>query len=112
MAMAVNFRWKGVNLQAAQPNSVKNGWADSISQAATAIAGMKERRFNREQTERRNRIEDEDRSRRIAEEDRRKKVYGEAADMMRGKAAEREALVREAETLRAEIAQLKAQVGG
>lgn len=112
MAMAVNFRWKGVNMQAAQPNSVRNGWDKSLTQAATAISDMKARRFNREQTERRNAIEDEDRARRMDEENRRKKVYGEAADMMRGKASERAALVQEAGQLRAEIAQLKAQIGG
>lgn len=112
MAMAVNFRWKGSNLQAAQPNSVKNGWAQSLTQAATAISDMKNRRFNREQTERRNAIEDEDRARRIDEENRRRKVYGEAAEMMRNKAQERAALVQEAERLRGEIAQLKAQIGG
>lgn len=112
MAMAVNFRWRSSNLQAAQPNSVKNGWAQSLTQAATAISDMKNRRFNKEQAERRNRIEDEDRARRIDEEERRKKVYGDAADMMRGKAQERAALVQEAEKLRSEIAELKARIGG
>ena len=106
MAMAVNFRWRGSNLQAAQPNSVKNGWAQSLTQAATAITDMKNRRFNKEQAERRNRIEDEDRARRIAEEDRRKQVYGEAADMMRGKAAERARLVQRADEIRARLAEL------
>ena len=109
MALAVNFRWKGTNVQAKQPDTAL---ATSITQSAQAIALAKDRRFNRDQAERRNAIEDEDRRRRIDEEERRKKVYGEAADMMRGKAQERAALVKEAEQLRAEIAQLQAQVGG
>lgn len=98
MPLAVNFRWKGTNVQAKQPDT---SLATSITQAAQAINTAKDRRFNREQTERRN-----------ADEDRRKKVYGEAAEMMRGKARERAALVGEAERLRSEIAELKAQVGG
>lgn len=112
MPLAVSFRWKTPAVQAAQPDSVKNGWDKSLTQAAQGIASAKDRRFNREQAERRNRIEDEDRTRRIEEEDRRRKVYGEAADIMRAKASERAALVKEAEAIRAEIAQLKAQAGG
>lgn len=112
MPLAVSFRWKTPAIQAAQPDSVKNGWDRSLTQAAQGIASAKERRFNREQAERRNRIEEEDRARRIEEEDRRRKVYGEAADIMRAKSSERAALVKEAEAIRAEIAQLKAQAGG
>ncbi len=106
MPMAVNFRWKTPNIQASQNNFVKNGWAEGLSGAATAIAAAKERRYNKAQTERRNAIEDEDRARRIAEEDRRKQVYGEAADMMRGKAAERARLVQRADEIRARLAEL------
>lgn len=109
MAMAVNFRWRGSNVQAKQPDT---SIATSMSQAAQAISSAKDRRFNREQAERRNAIENEDRERRISEEERRRKVYGDAADMMRGKARERADLVREAEALRSEISALKAQVGG
>ena len=74
--------------------------------------GDRHHRHEEPQAERRNRIEDEDRARRIDEEERRKKVYGDAADMMRGKAQERAALVQEAEKLRSEIAELKARIGG
>lgn len=109
MPLAVNFRWKGTNVQAKQPDTAL---ATSITQAAQAIQTAKDRRFNRDQAERRNAIEDEERARRIAEEDRRKKVYGDAAEIMRGKARERAALVSEAERLRSEIAELQAQVGG
>lgn len=112
MPLAVSFRWKTPAVQAAQPDSVKNGWDKSLTQAAQGIASAKDRKFNREQAERRNRIEDEDRRRRIDEEERRKKVYGEAADIMRAKASERAALVQEAEKLRSEIAELKARIGG
>lgn len=111
MPMAVNFRWKTPNIQAAQPNSVKDGWAQSLTQAAQGISDLKQYRQTKKEQERRNRIEDEDRARRIEEEDRRKKVWGEAADMMRGKAEERAALVREQQQLQRQIAELKAKLG-
>ena len=111
MPMAVNFRWKTPNFVASQNKFVQNGWAEGLSNAASAIASAKERSFNKKQQERRNLIEDEDRARRIAEEDRRKQVYGEAADMMRGKAGERAKLMQEAQNIKYQIEQLKAELG-
>ena len=53
------------------------------------------------------RMED-DRQRRIAEDERQKKLYGETADMIRGKASEREALVKKREEILERLNQLKA----
>lgn len=107
MPMAVNFRWKSPNIQASQPNSVKNGWDKSLTQAAQAISDAKQYRFNKEQTERRNKIEDEDRQRRIDFEDKQRAAWKESADLMRGAAQERDALVKRADEIRARIAQLQ-----
>lgn len=106
MPMAVNFRWKAPTVQAAQPNSVKDGWAQSFTQAAQAISDAKDYRWKKAETERRNRIEDEDRSRRTEWEDRQRSAWGEAANMMRGLAGERAKLVKRAEEIRSRLAQL------
>lgn len=107
MPMAVNFRWKSPNIQASQPNSVKNGWDKSLTQAAQAISDLKQYRFNKKETERRNKIEDEDRQRRMDFEDKQRAAWKESADLMRGAAQERDALVKRAEEIRARIAQLQ-----
>lgn len=112
MALAVNFRWKTPQQQQVRSDWEKDGWGEGLDKMANTIANVKRSRYEKAQTERRNAIEDEDRRRRMEEEDRRKRVYGEAADMMRGKAEYRANLVRQAEALRSEIEQLKAQVGG
>lgn len=106
MPMAVNFRWKTPTVQAAQPGSVKDGWAQSFTQAAQAISDAKDYRWKKSETERRNRIEDEDRARRTGWEDRQRSAWGEAANMMRGLAGERAGLVKRAEEIRARLAQL------
>ena len=106
MPMAVNFRWKTPTVQASQPNSVKDGWAQSFTQAADAISNAKEYRWKKAETERRNRIEDEDRQRRIDWEERQRSAWGEAANIMRGLAGERAKLVKRAEEIRAKLAQL------
>lgn len=112
MAFAVNFRWKTPQQQQVRSEWEKDGWGEGLDKMANTITNVKRSRYEKAQTERRNAIEDEDRRRRMEEEDRRKRVYGEAADMMRGMADKRVGLVRQAEALRSEIAQLKAQVGG
>lgn len=110
MPLSINFRWKtpNVSVSTAEEESRAQGFKD----LANGIGAARDRRYMRQQTERRNAIEDEDRRRRIEDEERRKQVYGEAAEMMRGKAKERSELVREAEMLRGEIAELKARIGG
>lgn len=107
MPFAVNFRWKTPNVQAVQPASVRDGWDKSISQAAQGIASMKQSRFNKKEAERRNRIEDEDRKRRMDFEDKQRQAWKESADLMRGAARERDALVKEKAELEARIAQLQ-----
>ena len=106
MPLSVAFRWKSPNIQASQPNSVKNGWDKSLTQAAQAISDAKQYRFNKREQERRNKIEDEDRARRIDFEDRQRAAWKESADLMRGAAQERDALVKEKAELEARIAQL------
>ena len=106
MPLSVAFRWKTPNIQASQPNSVKDGWAQSFTQAAQAISDAKDYRWKKAETERRNRIEDEDRTRRNEWEDRQRSAWGEAANMMRGLAGERAKLVKRAGEIRARLAQL------
>lgn len=106
MPLSVAFRWKSPNIQASQPNSVKNGWDKSMTQAAQAISDAKQYRFNKKETERRNKIEDEDRQRRMDFEDRQRAAWKESADLMRGAAQERAELVKEKAELEARIAQL------
>ena len=82
-----------------------------LMQAGNAISGLKDYRFRKEETERRNAIEDADRQRRVAEEERQKKRYGDAAEAIRGKMAQRAALVQKRDVLKAKIEVLKARIG-
>ena len=82
-----------------------------LMQAGNAISGLKDYRFRKEETERRNAIEDVDRQRRVAEEERQKKLYGDAAEAIRGKMAQRAALVQKRDALKARIDALKARIG-
>lgn len=107
MALAVNFRWKTPQQQQVRSDWEKDGWGEGLDKMANTIANVKRSRYEKAQTERRNAIEDEDRRRRMEEEDRRKSVYGEAADMIRGRKAERDRLVAQKTQLENEIKALK-----
>ena len=116
MPMSVNFRWKTPNVIAAKADP--NGVGEGLSSLGEAIARMKASRYAKEQQDRRNAIEDEnraiaaeDRARAISEQDRRNKAYGEAADLIRGRYAERERLLKERAEVVAQINDLKARMG-
>lgn len=99
MPMSIAFRWRTPNINAPQSTAEKNDVNENLRSIGSSIFQMKQSR----------RMED-DRQRRIAEDERQKKLYGETADMIRGKASEREALVKERERIVNEINALKAQM--
>lgn len=99
MPMSIAFRWRTPNISAPQSTVEKNNVNENLQSIGNSIFQMKLGR----------RMED-DRQRRIAEEERQKKLYGETADMIRGKAAERETLVKERDRIINEINALKAQM--
>ena len=99
MPMSIAFRWRTPNIATPQSTVEKNNVNENLQSIGSSIFQMKQSR----------RMED-DRQRRIAEEERQKKLYGETADMIRGKASEREALVKERDRIINEINALKAQM--
>lgn len=116
MPMSVNFRWKTPNVIAAK--SDPEGIGSGLTSLGEAIARTKASRYAKEQQERRNAIEDEnraiaaeDRAREIDEQERRRKAYGDAADIMRGRSAERERLMQERASIVAQINGLKQRMG-
>lgn len=111
MPLSINFRWKTPSIQAPQTMWEKNRTGENITQAAQAIGQGLERKRQRDRQSRIDRMNEEDRQRRIDWEDRQRRTYGEAADYMRGRSAERDSLVKRAEQLRTEIAALRAQLG-
>ena len=112
MPLSVAFRWK--TPQALQVKTMwdRTGAGDGLSQAADAIAAGRQRKYERERQQKLDKQAEEDRQRRIDWEDRQRKAYGEAADYMRGRSADRDALVKRADQLRQEIVALKMQLGG
>lgn len=112
MALAVNFRWKTPYIQAPQTDWDKNKTGENITAAATAIRAGLDRRYNRKRQEKIDQQNEEDRQRRIDEEDRKKSVYQNIADTIRGRKAERDKLVAEANDIKQQIAALKQQFGG
>ena len=112
MPLSIAFRWKSPVIETPKSEFQKGGWGQAITDAADTIAKVKDWRWKKAEQERKNRIEDEDRQRRMDWEDKQRKAYGEAADYMRNRSAERDALVKRAEQIKNEIASLKAQLGG
>lgn len=112
MSLSIGFRWATPNVETPKSEWQKQGWSEGLTQTANAIVAAKDRRYRKEQDARRNKIEDEDRSRRISEEERRKKVYGEAADLMRKREAEINALKGQREQIVQKINQLRSEIGG
>jgi hypothetical protein len=125
MPLSVNFRWKTPALATPQSDAEKSNLNENLMQLGDAISRMRASRYNKAQTTRRNAIEDEnraiaaedraiaaeDRAREIDEQERRKKAYGEAADIMRGRSAERERLLQERASIVAQINGLKQRMG-
>lgn len=104
MPMVVNFRWKSPTLRVPESDAEKNNLNENLMQLGQSIANMKAARYNRDQQERRNAIE-------AAERERRQKAYGEAADLIRGRSAERERLLQERAAVVAQINELKQRLG-
>ena len=112
MPLSIAFRWKTPQIDTPKSSFQKNGWGQAISDVADTITKVKDWRWKKSEQERRNRIEDEDRKRRMDWEDKQRNTYGEAADYMRGRYAERAELVKRAEQIKNEIQVLKGQLGG
>jgi hypothetical protein len=130
MALGISFRWKTPTIEAPESKFRLSGWGQAMSDVADSIKYARESRdrkaeqerrnriededrLNRmTEQERRNRIEDEDRKRRIDWEDRQRSTYGEAAELMRGKAGERAALVEQRNRIQQQIDAIRAQLGG
>ena len=104
MPLSINFRWNAPQLDKPEPEAIRSGWKDAMNSIAGTTRYLRERADKRES----DRIAAEDRARRIAEEERQKKLYGDAANSIRGKMAERAALVKRREAIIARINELKA----
>lgn len=112
MALGISFRWKTPVIEAPKSKFQLSGWGQAMSDVADSIKYARESRYRKAEQDRRNRIEDEDRQRRIEWEDRQHKAYGETADLMRGKAGERAALVEQRNKIQQQIDAIRAQLGG
>lgn len=111
MPLSINFNWRAPNVDVSFSERQRDRLNQGLMQAGNAISGLKDYRFRKEETERRNAIEDADRQRRVAEEERQKKLYGDAAEAIRGKMAQRAALVQKRDALKSKIDALKAKIG-
>jgi dTMP kinase len=112
MPLAIQWRWKSPNIQAAQTDWEKNRTGESLTQAGNAISEAKQVRYQKARDARRDRIEDEDRRRRIAEEDRKIRSQKETSELIRQRKTERDQLVAQRAQIQAQIEQLKAKLGG
>ena len=111
MPLSINFNWRAPNVDVSFSERQRDRLNQGLMQAGNAISGVKEYRWRKAEQERRNTIEDADRQRRVAEEERQKQLYGEAAEAIRGKVAQRAALVRRRDELKARIAALTGSAG-
>ena len=98
MPLSIAFRWKAPRIET--PREDPNGIAGGLSAVGDSIYRAKQS----------SRAED-DRQRRIAEDDRQKSLFGETADLIRGKASERARLVQQREQIAAQIEAIKQRMG-
>lgn len=98
MPLSIAFRWKAPRIET--PREDPNGIAGGISAVGDSIYRVKQ-----------SRRAEEDRQRRIAEEDRQKSLFGETADLIRGRAEERARLVQQREQVAAQIEAIKQRMG-
>lgn len=118
MPLSVNFRWRGSSIETPKSEAEKSGLNENLMQLGDAISRVRASRYAKAQQERRNAIEDEnramaaeDRARGIEEQERRNRAYGEAAELIRGRAAERERLLQERAAIVGQINELKTRLG-
>lgn len=119
MALSIAFRWNGVNVAAPRPMAERENLAENLGRLGQSVAAARERSYRRDQDARAaerqaeiDRMNAEDRQRRIDEDERQKRLYGETADLIRGKMAERQELVQRRKELQGRIDALKARLGG
>lgn len=103
MPLAINFRWNVPTLDKPQTMAEKTGWNDAMKTIGDTGRYLRSR-MDKEAADK---IAAEDRQRRIAEEDRQKKLYGDAANAIRGKVEERARLVERRNQIVARLEQLK-----
>ena len=98
MPLSIAFRWKSPRIET--PREDPNGIVGGLSAVGDSIYRVKQ-----------SRRAEEDRQRRIAEEDRQKSLFGETADLIRGRASERDRLVQQRKQVAAQIESLKQRMG-
>ena len=108
MPLSINFRWNVPQIDKPEPEAIRSGWKTAMQSIGETGRYLRTRADINEQK----RIAEEDRQRRISEEERKKKLYGDAANSIRGKVAERAALVKRRDEIKARIAELKGTGNG
>lgn len=108
MPLSINFRWNVPTLDKPEPEAIRSGWKSAMNDIGETGHYLRTRADINEQK----RIAEEDRQRRISEEERQKKLYGDAVNSIRGKVAERAALVKRRDEIKARIAELKGTGNG
>ena len=99
MALSVNFRWRGVNLDRPQSMAEKTHLGEGLQGLAQGIRTYKDIKKANEERARAQAIQDEEIARRRASEDEEKKRNEEAAAMIRQKAAQRAEIVKRREAI-------------
>lgn len=112
MPLSVAFRWKTPQINEVKTMWDRTGAGQGLTQAANAIAAGRQRKYERERQQKLDKMAEEDRQRRIDWEDKQRAGYKNAADYMRNRSAERDALVKRAQEIENRIAMLQAQLGG
>ena len=108
MPLSINFRWNVPQIDKPEPEAIRSGWKSAMNDIGETVRYLRTRADINEQK----RIAEEDRQRRISEEERQKKLYGDAANSIRGKVAERAALIKRRDEIKARIAELKGTGNG
>lgn len=117
MALNFDFRWRPA--QVTIDPSVRKEMPDALSTVANSIATARQSQYKKEQDrlarERQSMLDarnEEDRQRRIAEEDRQKAAYADVEAIIKNRESNLLQLRADRDRVRAEIAQLEAELNG
>lgn len=118
MPLSVQFRWKNPFIETPKSQAEKDRLNEGLSSLGNTIMSVKQsrraeemRRQNAARQAELDRMNAEDRQRRIDAEDRMQRIYGETADLISGKQAERQKLVAQREQIAQQIAALRQRIG-
>ena len=120
MALNVNFRWASPKVTVPEGSRFRtSGAQQAFSDVAGAITAAKQSQYRKEQDrlarERQATLDarnEEDRQRRIAEEDRQKAAYADVESIIKNRESGLLQLRAERDRVRAEIAQIEAELNG